>query len=247
MPSQLVAGRAFSIPFAAVDADGNAGLTITQLHGPSWLVSNRSGRWRGSALGHSGGASGSTHDAQFEVRDDKGGRSLWTTRITLLAATDLPTLVQEPAGADLGVGQEFVLRAAVSGIGPFQWQWYHDGNAIPGATRDTLVIGDVKDSDAGRYQVRVSNVVGEVASSEVVLSVHPANRNGGDWPTFGGSPPHTGRHPAALEETPFPAGMEPDGAKWQRAEPRRHRRRPCRGRAAMAILPTTSRRQGVST
>ena len=201
--SQLVAGRAFSIPLAAADADGNAGLTLTKLSGPSWLGLTDQGNGAGLLSGTPVGASGSTHDAQFEVRDGKGGRSLWTTRITLLAPTDLPKLIQEPAAADLGVGREFVLRAAVSGIGPFQWQWYLDGKAISGATRDTLVIGEVKDTDTGRYQVRVSNVVGEVASSEVVLAVHPANRYGGDWPTFGGSPSHTGRHPAALDSTQF--------------------------------------------
>jgi hypothetical protein len=202
-PSQLVAGRAFSIPVTAVDADGNAGLTITRLQGPSWLTFADQGLGAGLLSGTPVGAAGTAHDAQFEVRDAMGARSFWATRITLLASTDLPTLVQQPTGANLGIGQEFVLRAAASGIGPFKWQWYLDGNLIPGATRDRLVFGEVKNSDAGRYHVRVSNVVGEVASSEVVVAVQPANRNGGDWPTFGGSPSHTGRHPAVLDSTHF--------------------------------------------
>lgn len=203
LPSQLVAGRAFSIPVEAMDADGNAGLTITKLQGPSWLNLTDSGLGAGQLSGTPAGASGSTHDAQFEVSDAQGARTFYAMRITLLSPTDLPIMTQEPTGATLGVGQEFVLRASVSGIGPFQWQWYRDGNLIPGATRDSLVLGDVNFSDAGRYQARVSNVVGEVSSSEVVLTVNPANRYAGDWTTFGSSPSHTGRHPAALNLTYF--------------------------------------------
>jgi alpha-tubulin suppressor-like RCC1 family protein len=203
VPSQLVVGRAFSIPLTAADADGNAGLTITKLQGPSWLTLADQGNGAGVLSGTPVGALGSTHDAQFEVRDGKGGRSLWATRITLLAPTDLPALVQEPSGADLGVGQEFTLRASASGIGPFQWQWFKDGQAIAGATASTYLISEVGLENAGRYHVRVSNVVGSIESAAVEVNVRAADRYAGDWLTFGGSPAHAGRHPAALYETHF--------------------------------------------
>jgi hypothetical protein len=57
-------------------------------------------------------------------------------------------------------------------LGPHALRRAKEQHAVDFSPADTFIIGDVKDSDAGRYQVRVSNVVGEVASSEVVLAVH---------------------------------------------------------------------------
>jgi alpha-tubulin suppressor-like RCC1 family protein len=203
IPTQAVAGRAFSVPVRATDGDGKTGLAITKLQGPAWLTLVDNGGGEAVISGTPSGAAGSVADIQFRVSDPAGAQTLWTYRLTVLAPTALPTLTAEPVAADLGVGQELVLRAAVAGIGPFQWQWYRNGEPISGATRESLTIGEVALADAGSYQVRVANVVGEDVSAEVSLTVHPANRHAGDWPTFGGSPAHTGHHPAALEGCNF--------------------------------------------
>ncbi|MCF7732603.1 MAG: cadherin-like beta sandwich domain-containing protein [Akkermansiaceae bacterium] len=203
LPTQVVAGRAFSTTVRTEDADGNTGLVIDRLQGPPWLSLTDNDDGNAEISGTPVGASGTVHEVQLRVRDSAGGQALHTYRLSILAATDLPVLTAEPVGADLGVGQELVLRVTVTGIGPFQWQWYRDGEPIPGATSDRLVIGEVALSDAGSYSVRVSNVVGDDDSAAAVLEVHPANRFAGDWPTFGGSPAHTGHHPAALDTCHF--------------------------------------------
>ena len=52
------------------------------------------------------------------------------------------------------------------------YQWYKDGKAISGATSPSYKISSVKNSDAGRYTVTVSNSVGSVTSSAAVLTVN---------------------------------------------------------------------------
>ena len=203
LPTQVVSGRAFTVPVQAEDADGNTGLLITKQQGPAWLSLTDNGNGQAVISGTPAGAVGNVQEVQLRVRDITGAQVFWTYRLTVLAPTDLPTLTQEPLGSDLGVGQEAVLRAAVSGIGPFKWQWYRDGEPIPGANSATFVIGEVALADAGSYTVRVSNVVGEDVSAVATLAVHPANRFAGDWATFGSSPAHTGRHPAALDTCHF--------------------------------------------
>ncbi|OYV07356.1 MAG: hypothetical protein CFE26_01460 [Verrucomicrobiales bacterium VVV1] len=203
IPSQLVAGRAFNIPVLAEDPEGNSGLLIDKLQGPSWLSIIDNGNGQAMLGGTPTSAAGTTHPVQLRVRDAAGAEAYHACILTLLAPTDLPVLASSPSGNNLGVGQELVLRASASGIGPFQWQWFKDGKAITGATGSTFVISEVGTGNAGRYHVSVSNVVGPVVSATVEVNVRPADRYAGDWPTFGGSPAHTGRHPAAIDGCQF--------------------------------------------
>lgn len=202
IPTQAVAGRAFGIPIRAEDADGD-NMVIDKLQGPSWLGVDGHLNGQATLFGLPTGPSGAVHQVQLRVRDSGGGEALHTYELTLLAPTDMPVLDSSPLAADLGVGQELILRASASGIGPFQWQWFKDGKAIEGANASTYLISEVGRENAGRYHVRVSNVVGPVESAAVEVLVRAADRYAGDWPTFGGSPAHNGRHPAALEETHF--------------------------------------------
>jgi alpha-tubulin suppressor-like RCC1 family protein len=203
IPTQAVAGRMFSIPVKAVDADGNSGLVIDKLQGPTWFGVTDNGNGDALLVGTPAGASGDIHTVQIRVRDSAGAEAFHTYQLSLLAPTDLPVLASSPLAADLGVGQELVLRASASGIGPFQWQWFKDGKVIDGANASTYLISEVGLGNSGRYHVSVSNVVGTVESAVVDVNVRTADRYAGDWPTFGGSPAHTGRHPAALYETQF--------------------------------------------
>ena len=199
VPFQAVVGRTFSSTIHAVDADGNDGLLLDLLEGPAWLTLSDQGNGQAVLSGTPSGNSGDVAEVQLRARDTAGGQTLYTCRLTLLAPTDVPSLTQEPVGANLGVGQQLVLRAAASGIGPFQWQWYHNGEPVNGATRATLVIGEVAAADAGTYRVRVTNGVGGDDSAEVVVAVRPATRFAGDWSSFGSSAAHAGHHPAALD------------------------------------------------
>ena len=204
IPSQGVIGRALNAAIRAQDADGNDSLTIDLLQGPAWLYLTDNGDGNATLTGTPTGTSGDVSEVQLRVRDGGGAEVLYALRFTVLAAGDLPRLTAEPANVATTVGRELILTAVADGTGPFQWQWYHDGELLDGATQATLAFDEITLADAGRYQVRVTNTAGEDLSTEASVTVHAATRlDGGDWPTFGGSPAHSGRYAAALDSCNF--------------------------------------------
>jgi hypothetical protein len=83
-----------------------------------------------------------------------------------------PTIEGQPSGGTVVAGNDFTFTVSASGASVFQWR--KDGTAIPGATASSLVLSDVKLSDAGTYSVRVANSAGAVTSDDATLTVTPA-------------------------------------------------------------------------
>lgn len=95
-----------------------------------------------------------------------------------------PLLATAPSSVIAGVGNSarFDLSTPL-GVGPFTYQWLQNGVKLPGRTNQSLVFNSVKLSDAGNYQVVVSNYGGSVTSAvPAVLTVLPATaRVTGQW------------------------------------------------------------------
>ncbi len=82
-------------------------------------------------------------------------------------------ITQHPANATVCEGEPVTFRVAVTGEAP-GFQWRKDGNVLPGAVLDSLVIPAVTVADAGSYDVLVTNSCGGAPSGAAVLTV---NRN----------------------------------------------------------------------
>ena len=73
--------------------------------------------------------------------------------------------------ADVSSEQAITLRVQVSGNGSFTYQWrkdgtnLSDGGVISGATSTNLLITSASSSDAGLYDLVVTNVCGSVTSA----------------------------------------------------------------------------------
>src|ERR1039458_1911533 len=94
--------------------------------------------------------------------------------ITLQSAAPVPlapVIRTQPAGGTNAPGVSFDLSVAASGMLPLAYQWYKDGGAIAGATSAALAYGYLQLSDAGSYQVVVTNAYGAVTSSVAPLYV----------------------------------------------------------------------------
>ena len=64
--------------------------------------------------------------------------------------------------------QTVVFTAAVTGIGPFYYQWQKGNVNITGEIEPTFTIDDVSESDQTNYSCYVSNSYGDSAVSNII-------------------------------------------------------------------------------
>ncbi|MGE3308890.1 MAG: hypothetical protein AB7O66_02885 [Limisphaerales bacterium] len=84
-----------------------------------------------------------------------------------------PAFERMPVGGDLVEGDELRLSAAITGTPPFEFQWFRDGDPIPGATDAEWVVETLEPADGGQYTVRVRNAAGSATSEPAVVVVRP--------------------------------------------------------------------------
>jgi hypothetical protein len=89
------------------------------------------------------------------------------------AATTLPTITAQPQSQTDPYGSSTTLSVTASGSGPFSYQWFFNGNLIPGATGSSLSLTGLQFTNAGLYSVTVSNAAGTVTSQPAVVNVEP--------------------------------------------------------------------------
>jgi formylglycine-generating enzyme required for sulfatase activity len=97
-----------------------------------------------------------------------GGQRVYRVRGERLA---LPRILVEPADQTVAWGSRVEWTVSASGWSPLSYQWYRNGEAIPGATGLTLAMANVQPEAAGWYTVRVSNVAGTATSREARLQI----------------------------------------------------------------------------
>ena len=102
---------------------------------------------------------------------------LWATNATngifTLSVTDGYALEALVSVADetVAAGTEVTLIATVNQPGTFGFQWLHNGGAVPGATKASLVLNAVGKADSGGYAVIVTSPLNSVTSAPVQITV----------------------------------------------------------------------------
>ena len=83
-----------------------------------------------------------------------------------------PSIMTQPTNQTGIQGGSVTLSVNVTGTAPLYYQWwFNTTNLLPGATNLSLTVTNVQPTNAGHYSVVVTNVVGSVTSSNVVLTV----------------------------------------------------------------------------
>ena len=82
-----------------------------------------------------------------------------------------PTITTQPSSVSVSEGSTASFSVVASGSGTLSYQWRKDGSEISGATSSSYSIASVAGSDAGSYDVVVSNSAGSVTSSTATLTV----------------------------------------------------------------------------
>ncbi len=107
---------------------------------------------------------------------------------TLTVRTSPPVFVQQPYGQTVPYGwpSNVFMSAWASGAPAPAYQWFHDGQPVPGATESMLDFFPITSAQAGDYFVVATNVFGRATSQVARLTVlteapaflvQPASRN----------------------------------------------------------------------
>jgi glucose/arabinose dehydrogenase len=97
-------------------------------------------------------------------------------RIKYTPPTIAPSIVLQPTSLSVSVGQSATFSVTASGTPSPSYQWQKNGGDISNAIQSTYTISSAQLSDAGNYQVIVSNTAGSTTSSSVSLTVTPPNQ-----------------------------------------------------------------------
>lgn len=81
------------------------------------------------------------------------------------------TILTQPRPTGGRPGTNVTVSVAALSTTPLRYQWYFNGNAIPGAAAATLQLSNLRLSDDGDYQVLVSDSISSVLSDSVRIAV----------------------------------------------------------------------------
>ena len=94
-----------------------------------------------------------------------------TCNDAVLSVNITPVISSNPSGQGICSGLPVSLTVSASGTDPISYQWKKNGNVIDGATASNYQLATINTSDAGSYFCAVSNICGNISSSNVVLTV----------------------------------------------------------------------------
>lgn len=102
-------------------------------------------------------------------------RALSPEELELLytVGNSIPAVISTGEPQTAASGSNFELTVNTVGAAPLFFQWYQDGELLPGATNATLSLIEVEASDAGAYRLMLSNRFGVVWSPAIPLTVLP--------------------------------------------------------------------------
>jgi len=111
----------------------------------------------------------------YNVTITSNGQSLTSLSalISVSPAIEPISIVQQPQPLNLSVGTPFILSVGVTGTGPFDFQWKKDGQDISGANSASYSVTSANLSDAGSYNVTITNDGQSLTSLNALISVSP--------------------------------------------------------------------------
>jgi hypothetical protein len=111
-----------------------------------------------------------TDTGQYRVVVTNGAGTV-TSVAALLTVYMPPTLGTQPVSQTVKGGSNVTFTVTATGTQPRRYQWKKNGDPILGATGQSLLLNQVKRTNAGIYSVTVTNVAGITTSSNATLRV----------------------------------------------------------------------------
>lgn len=98
--------------------------------------------------------------------------AITSSNANLTVDTISPSIVAQPQDQTVDADDQATFNVSASGTTPFGYQWFFNGNSMPGATGSSLTLSNVQTNNEGAYSVLVTNSAGAIMSSNATLSVN---------------------------------------------------------------------------
>lgn len=102
---------------------------------------------------------------------DQTGTQFRTSDGGVITFAAVPRIVTNPVGRKVRPGESWVLVVEAVGEAPLSYQWYKNGQPLPGQVSASLRLNDVRVADAGEYVVQVRNAAGLTASQPAIVGL----------------------------------------------------------------------------
>jgi len=163
-PTSQTVAEGSSVSFSVV-ASGTATLSYQWRKGGTSISGATSATYSISAAASSDAGS-------YDVIVSNSAGSVTSSAATLTVSTSgSPTITTQPTSQSVAVGASATFTVVATGSSTLSYQWRKDGTAISGATSASYAISSVASSDAGSYDVVVTNSIGSATSSAATLTV----------------------------------------------------------------------------
>jgi DNA/RNA endonuclease G (NUC1) len=87
------------------------------------------------------------------------------------SSSNLPVITTQPVSQSAPLGGSASFTVAATGTGALSYQWFKDGELVPGATGTSLSLTGVTLADVGSYDVVVTNATGSTVSRAADLTI----------------------------------------------------------------------------
>lgn len=120
-------------------------------------------------------ATATSMELAFIKSNPQGGdTTLLIDNVIMVLPNTPPSITVQPQSQEIPLGDSVTFSVGAIGSAPLSYQWYFEGNAIPGATGSSYTfVVDFPDV-GGRYHVVVRNSAGSAQSADAVLTVRAA-------------------------------------------------------------------------
>ncbi len=120
-----------------------------------------------------------------------GSDAAWLDQISYVVGGTAAFVTSGPASQVTTISSNATFSVSAAGTPPIGYQWYFNGNSLPGAIGATLTLTNVQATNTGAYAVWVTNNYGGMFSSNAILSLlnvyawGAGHTNTGIYPTNG--------------------------------------------------------------
>jgi hypothetical protein len=101
-----------------------------------------------------------------------------TSQVATLTVRVPPSITTQPANANVPLGGTAGFSVSVTGDPPLHYQWQFNGANLAGAAASSLNLFPIQSSNAGYYQVVVTNTWGAATSTPALLALLVTNADG---------------------------------------------------------------------